>query len=224
MKKIIFILSCGLLLFSSCKDSEEEKEASYKSENCLNLYIIPDSSETIISDIDTTNGSIEVIVSINGKYASRDYKRVSKQDSSISEDNNIALFDSLSNRYNDHNFNSYVPMEGNRVLAYPVSKISITSDSDYDESHPAGTELLDIVSATLNSFGNSYLNNSKPTNEICITKQVSDLTEGDLMLISKGIMYFVFPNPTSAKSHNIHMKIGFDNGEMQEFYVNLKFE
>ena len=58
----------------------------------------------------------------------------------------------FSKLYNDTSYNNFILPGSQQALAYPIDKITLSCDSDYDAKHPAGTPLDDIVKLQFDSY------------------------------------------------------------------------
>ena len=179
---------------TGCEEENEtdEGKASVKSKNLVTGYVFPESM-SLKSEYDSS--CVLLYVYTDGLVVSRRL-RSSLEFRDLEEEElsrRARLFDSMSVVYKDTAYNGYVPIGnfGYCALAYPIDTISIVCDVNYDEDHPAGTDLSDVVYVTNYSFGNNVLSGY----EIKLVgvgvgykKKVSELTPSELTLF--GANYF----------------------------------
>ena len=197
MKNLFFRVWVACMLVVSVTGCEEENEtdegkASVKSKNLVTGYVFPESM-SLKSEYDSS--CVLLYVYTDGLVVSRRL-RSSLEFRDLEEEElsrRARLFDSMSVVYKDTAYNGYVPIGnfGYCALAYPIDTISIVCDVNYDEDHPAGTDLSDVVYVTNYSFGNNVLSGY----EIKLVgvgvgykKKVSELTPSELTLF--GANYF----------------------------------
>ena len=187
-------LTCTLALLAlmgvviSC-DPEEVYEYST---SCVKYYHLINSSDLKIK-YSSFGGSN--VMQVYGKV----YKTVSNQ----SEGEDKDLFDKLCADHGDVSFNRNFTL-----LSYPGFKcyypdflnISITSEQDYDEDHPAGSSLNDLFvircSSLYNWVQNSYDSESGygPDQK---DMSLSDITENDIRMLTfmgtQGLLFVLKP-------------------------------
>lgn len=71
----------------------------------------------------------------------------------------------FSNLYGDNSYNGRVTVGSHSVLAYPIEKITIWCEKDYDAEHPAGTPLDDIVALNFSTYNDFIKSGYKFYNE-----------------------------------------------------------
>ncbi len=147
-----------------------------------------------------------------------------------------ADFKTYSEKYGDthYNRNKAQPIV---VIADPLTSISIVSDKDYDELHPAGTPLDDV--AVLFAFSpykfiqNDYKDDEDEVpnwmyeyNEYYtvggthgfkrIFKYLNELTQEDMTLLDVHSFQIIFPenNPVSGEIHNLTVTIVYQGREL----------
>jgi hypothetical protein len=161
------------------------------------------------------------------------------------------LYDALCEKYGDMTYNreEFVPIGFEpEFLAYSPVSITIVSDADYDDQHPAGTSLADIVTYDSQSskpfIDNGYVmhewdendkgkfyyysnTNVRPFYPVC--KKASELVADDFQLIYDpidnvvGYIYFD-ALPTLEKTHNITVTFTDERGEVFSDTVKMVFE
>ena len=120
MKKILFLAFIALS-FCSCKDKHE---ASWASKHFITEYLV--ATEIAVVDV---NGTL--CLEVSGEEYS-----VGQRDAKAME---------LTNLYNDNDFWGGVTPGLHPALAYPIDKVTIYSNKDFDAEHPAGEPLDDIA-------------------------------------------------------------------------------
>ena len=200
MKNLLFrvwvsFVACVLAVsMIGCEEENEANDgtASVKSKNLVTGYVFPESM-SLKSEYDSS--CVVLYVRTDGLLASRKLLP-SLEFRNLAEDElsrRARLFDSMSIVYKDTAYNGFVPIGnfGYCALAYPIDTISIVCNANYDEDHPAGTDLSDVVYVTNYSFGNNVLSGY----EIKLVgvgvgykKKVSELTPSELTLF--GANYF----------------------------------
>ncbi len=161
------------------------------------------------------------------------------------------IFDSLSIKHGDTNFNQYVtsssarPNRPHAYLGIDFVSITVTSDTDFDEQHPAGTSLNDIVqymAYTPYPFIQSGYKYSNPKGDnrwdllkqelTLIDKPLSECTPEDFILtlgVLDNWIYGKFPacyllingTPTSSQKHTITVTILDDAGKTWQSSINM---
>ena len=163
------------------------------------------------------------------------------------------MYDSLCRKHNDIGYNRkrswYVLPPFPSSATSDFLSIEIFSDADYDEAHPAGTNLADIVrymgfspyQYILSGYKDSYYYNpsehssafnkylAKFSNRgayFAIDKMVPDLTPEDLTLpeTERTCMLHFEVAPTLASEHNITVKIHTDDGKVFSASIPWKAE
>ncbi len=163
------------------------------------------------------------------------------------------IFDSLSLKHGDIDFHqdiivsSACPLRPHAYLGIDFASIMVTSDVDFDEEHPAGTTLNDIVQFIAYTpypfiksgykYSNPRGNDSENLKDelMLIDKPLSECTAEDFIL-TFGIMndWFcgdVFPacylyikaTPTLSKQHTITVTIVDDAGKRWQNSINLNW-
>lgn len=145
MKKLLYttLLAAGLLY--GCKDTESDvppPDGSVYSENFVQLYILNE----------------DIILS---RYSDR-YIRMEFTGEVVGNTDpaQSATYDRLSLRYHDRTYNRRILANHNYALANSLSGISIICRNDFDEAHPAGAAINDLVKLCASScreyIGNGY--------------------------------------------------------------------
>lgn len=120
------------------------------------------------------------------------------------------------------------------ALSDNLVSIHITSDSDWDASHPAGTPLDEQFEINLNSF-TEYLRNGYAFSDTSsvnpdpiisgarnIVKKVSELTADELAIIQYNPVFTVLSSPTLAEEHTLTFTL--TNTDGKEYYLTTTFK
>ena len=228
MKSIKLFVSLLLLLLLGMVSCTPVKTTTFESYILVYRSII---GEDIISFKHEENGIIRFYID--------DESRTYSYFSSNSEKKEKYL--ELCKKNNDISFNKKLtyagyPHWGGEYLAESITSIEIISDNDFDDKHPAGTSLADIVkfnAYTAKPFidsgykGDVYQYNGDEVSVddtkvwTKISKKISELELEDLMLLEVEFMSLEFISmPTLKKEHNLTVKLSFENG--QETIVNCQ--
>jgi hypothetical protein len=162
---------------------------------------------------------------------------------------NRALYDELCEKYGDMSYNreEFVSIGFKPSFpAYSPASIEIVSGADFDDEHPAGTSLADIV--TYDGYSSKPFIDSgyqmyywedkgrfyyhEGTHEkpyYPVNKKVSELTAEDLTLIyGTGYLlaycHLYFPVPTLSKQHNIKVTLTDERGKKFSDTITMNFE
>ena len=137
MKRILLFVFVASLM-SSCKESsDKEAIGSYIiSPHFISAYLMP--------------AKIEALSNAPGHL----YLKVTGDTYKTSADKNSINYDKVqyfSNLYGDTSYNK-ISSSFHNALAYPIEKITIYSEKDFDAEHPAGEPLDDIVKLNYQSY------------------------------------------------------------------------
>ena len=134
MKRLIFLF-ISLFSLSSCIDDGKDTgvwPTPYMISNyVLTEEIVCSSSEIYSNFVSLNYYGEDLLASLRATYERFSY---------------------FSKLYNDNSFNKANTPGGYSALAYPIDKITLSCDSDYDAKHPAGTPLDDIVTIEFDSY------------------------------------------------------------------------
>ena len=192
-------LIVALVMSQSC-DREEVFEYST---SCVKYYNLINSSDLKIE-----------YNSLGGSKVIQVYGIVSKTVSNQSEGEDKELFDKLCADHGDVSFNRNFTL-----LSYPgftcyypdIVNISITSEQDYNEDHPAGTSLNDLFvirCASLYNWVQSSYDSESGYGPGQKDMSLSDVTENDIKMMSfigsQGLLFVLKPvklpnNPTEKR-------------------------
>lgn len=121
-----------------------------------------------------------------------------------------------------------------KALSDNLVSIHITSDSDWDESHPAGTPLDELFEIVLNSFteylrnGYAFADTSSDNPDPIISgarkivKKVSELTADELAIIQYNPVFTVLSSPTLAEEHTLTFTL--TNTDGKEYSLTTTFK
>ena len=192
LRNFIFLIG-AISLLSGC---EKESDVPWvMSGHFVNRYVVPDSLSFVVR----VSSLIDINVNIKGEYVSWDRD---------------ARFDSLARLNRDLEWR-YKSSEEFDACAYPVSGVSVVSDADFDERHPAGSELSDIVKVSAGSLGDFVLSgyvDSTPDNvrvKWISQKPFSEFSDFERYLWYGGIGIYL-PLPTLSRTHNLTVTFSFE--------------
>ncbi len=199
MNKVMLSLLC--LLAVGCRTTESKPGyCTFKSQWYVQAYLM-------LRDIDMLPYSIEDRV----VYLEFDGERVSSE-----PNERPVIFRQYAEKYNDLSWYGCqgVPIE-NPALANELTRVSIVSDADYDELHPAGTPLDDIVRLSWSSFYPFVENGYTGDRVVSYDKTLDELEPEELILValSAGPVELRFVTaPTEEQVHTVTLTITDDNG------------
>lgn len=235
-RRILIAIGAVCLTLSSCKLIEEDLGYRYR-ESFLTHYTQID--KNTIDDVK--------ILSYKTSQSFEPYCRYYHHISLIWEAKTIACVEStdveltenfkeLSNHYGDNTYNRKVMdfrYHDERALADQYAGIKIVSDADFDENHPAGSSLADIIMCLYGTYWpyiqSNYLDtpDNSHAKSVDVLKRINELTVEDLTLIrttDKFYFYLYFLNtPTLATQHNFTITMTTVEGEEYEYIVPVDF-
>lgn len=202
----VWVAMAMALLITSCGDGEDTLSC-YRSSHRVNDYVLPDSIIYLRYEM-VDDGSFHVAFSVDGELVSSGEK--------ISSGSRHELFDSISGLYHDDHYKGEISgEESNRVVAFPITTVSIVSDMDYGEQYPAGCNLCDYSIFHGISLGKFVLNGyrfDESDNFLpYINKPYTELTDAEKCLWY-GCIEFELPVVPTA-SHNLTVTISFEGGK-----------
>lgn len=202
-------LFCAILSipFACGDETDGEPEYFWESQHLHNSYTIPDSLSDMSWHMHPNYPKDSFVISfcINGETVYSDECKVPQKPE---------VFDSICRLYHDTAWygksNAMDP-----PVAYPVSGISIVSDADFDESHPAGSDLSDIAILLTHSWGDFVLNGYPRGDEQLkkIRKKFSEFTHNEKCLWYDGSFQIYFPLPTLSRTHHLTVTLSFEGGK-----------
>jgi len=139
MRKLFFVAFVAFALFG-CKESDSFSEmpetGTWASPHYITEYLV--ASEI---DVEVNKESGDLCLKVSGEeYQTWDKNEISKE----------ALY--FINLYNDKTYRGGVHPGMTPALAYPLDKITISCDRDFDAKHPAGEPLDKIALLYFSSF------------------------------------------------------------------------
>jgi hypothetical protein len=139
MRKLFFIIATCFIFFG-CKGEDASPEMP-ETESWFSLHFITEYIVASKIEVEINKESGELCLKVLGdEYKTWNNKEISQE----------ALY--FINLYNDDSYYRVVQPGMNRALAYPLDKITICCDKDFDAEHPAGTPLDDIVALRLKTY------------------------------------------------------------------------
>jgi len=197
----LLLLLAGLLLLGSCNKVTHVYTNSY-----IMHYILHDGIE-IIPDWAYLTRQYGIYVDIKEPFKSVSYD--SKGDDKMT-------YDELCKKHNDLSYCREVAFYngiGGESASYPdYTSVLITSNSNYDEEHPAGTLLNDIVGC---EYGSSFLYvRGGYTDESLnnrIIKPLVEVTAEDLAM-NWYLFFFFTKKPDTPGRHDITVSVTTDDG------------
>ncbi|MDE5729929.1 MAG: hypothetical protein K2H81_00160 [Alistipes sp.] len=124
------------------------------------------------------------------------------------------IYEKLAERNGDTHFNQLFENKSDcpheRVMADNFQSMHVTSDADWDEAHPAGTPLDDILLIEICTFA-EFIQSNYTTPSCGYTEKsmlVSELTPADMKMLDTVLMpciFFMSP-PTLELNHNLTLE------------------
>ncbi len=228
MKKIILLLVLTIG-FVSCFPDEKIYLRSY----VMEYY---DVGGIVLQDIEgvvDTDTQFRVSTTYGSHIGSWDSKGEQK-----------TAYDALCRKHGDMTFNRNLKVNfgsGGGLYRYPgvdFTAIDITSSADYDDEHPAGTSLGDIVMAEFGSakpyIDSGYKKYDKAVGrmgelKVClINKRFNEFTPDDLTLLGYDNSYLGWFNfvsgPTLGKEHTFTVTLTADDGRVFSDSMQVTFQ
>ena len=138
----------------------------------------------------------------------------------ISSQTDPVEFERLASRNGDVSYNRWInedPVfyEFPVAFSYDFGSLHITSEADWDEEHPAGTFLDDIVQVEMSSYAEYIRNGYTGPVEVCYKKLVSELTAEDLAIVSvSGFTFRFMRAPTLEREHTLIVSLTTADGKV----------
>ncbi len=140
----------------------------------------------------------------------------------------------LSDLYGDVGFGRMVPHpEGifTSSWAFPFNTFEVVSDSDFDEHHPAGTPLNDLITITYYTYKLYIENGYKHTDGRggysgdWITKPLSELVPEDAIFMDPFELMKLRFNTTSTTAgvHHLTLTVSMENSKYYEVEFDMDF-
>lgn len=223
MNKIFQIIigaltAVAIIAFASCQEEDEggTPEYTWPSKHYLQKYILPDSLTNLSwSIVSKTGDSITIGFRFEGEF-------VYSGECPTNLQSPHPLYDSLVRMYHDtawHGKTNYMYP----AVAYPVSAISVVSDADFDDTHLAGSELIDIAKIYSGSYALFVLNgyNGRYPQEQ-ILKPFCEFTQLEKSLWRPGGIGIYLPLPTLSRTHNFTVTFSFEGWKSVSSTVHVE--
>ena len=201
MKTRVLLFIISLFYLCSCDRNEEDypNYMTWPSTHFTNHYILPDS---LLMDCvkDSLFDDFMLAVDIKGESVMSDDCRDCSQ-------KKHPLFDSIANLYHDVSWTSYGTYQ-EYATAFPVEDISITSDADFDENHPTGTNLIAVAKIEVRSSGEFVLSNY-PKGVECyekLSKPFPEFTDAQKCLWEHSGFAIILPPTSLHQTITVTMK------------------
>ncbi len=229
MKKYILIIPL-LILFIGCNVQTTQKFRSYVTKYHkydIKLYVdtgIP------ITSYQTMYGSIRICSKTRDSFKTYTWKSKGKDK---------LIFDSLSRIHNDMAYNkerSYIeePHWGH-CFYYDIASIDVVSEEDFDNNHPKGSSLKDVIRfhfSSLKKFivaGYPEDDNNNPKAGKSNDKKLSEIGTNEMAILKsvfgQFLGYFIFDTtPTLSKTHHLTFTFHYTNGETYTAKVVKEFK
>ncbi len=250
--KIYFIALCTLLSISSgCEDGCEFSEVKWRCSHLIAQYADVDGFG-LDSGFYTNDPHVSVHFFKKDHYPSQElYDEVMRWVNTrpyldaphyCGDESYIAAYNELAQKNGDFGFSqtfSYwvlgdtakdgillscydLIVDARLALDKGLFKIEVTSESDFDQAHPAGKSLNDIAYIDFFSYAEA-LKTKRPKSKTRISKLMSELTADDLRVVGDS-MLIKFPNvSTPLDSHLLTVTITFDDGEEISKSIRVEF-
>ena len=205
----LFLVVAITYLISGCNGSE-----LYYSRSYINLYNLYDGI-SLRRSLNRSTKNIDLCINVTHRISSQ------------SEGADKEFYDRICTEYGDtaYNQNIYLP----NGIIYPMSDyphiavINVTSSEDFDEAHPAGTSLNDVMSVIYSNImeyvESGYtctINNSK-------TKSLNELQPQDLAM-SDGQLSLAFnKEPDELCIHTLTVECTTHTGEVMTAQISYDF-
>ena len=209
-----------VIAFASCQEEDEGKntpEYTWPSKHYLQKYILPDSlidpSWDYLSKI--KKDSFLLGFGVGGES-------ICSGECPTHPQTPHPLYDSLVRMYHDtawHGTTNY----RYSAIAYPVSAISVVSDADFDDTHLAGSELIDIANVYSGSYALFVLNgyNGRYPQEDFL-KPFCEYTQLERSLWNGASVGIYFPLPTLSRTHNFTVTFSFEGWKSVSSTVHVE--
>jgi hypothetical protein len=232
MKRLlhIIVISTLIVTLSGCKDGREKGQRVY-----LHSYIMEYFETQGIIFTPHSNPYDVIGMEIGRGEVVCDY--VDKGEKQV-------LYEALSKKYGDISFDRTVTFYTHyppypSAQAYSLVSIEITSDTEFDENHPAGTSLADLVTISYSSvkpfIDSDYKGYQGPVSsryETNFKKPLSEIGRDDLQLLyfgevnnTKANISLLFERqPILSKEHLMTITCTDDRGRVFTGSIEMTFE
>jgi hypothetical protein len=246
MKQFVFLILPVIYLFNACNevvindDSPVDTPWGTFSKNYVNAYIEPKLSDTMTSwyietwerergSFKLEQPSLMLVFGFNTPEEDIIRERLYPEELWYPQEK-VYQFRELAKKNNDTCFNRDGSFGG--CLVDPVESINIVSDSDYDDVHPAGTSLNDIIyiefrSATefvASGYTDEKYDTKKHPYDLLEIEPLTQFLEKKRNLVD-GFFGFIFHHlPTKASEHNFTIYYDDVAGRHFEIPVSVSVE
>lgn len=220
-------------LFISCNElGDYYGKDKYQAYHLINTYVDADSPQIRVQNK-------EIIIFFRNKFSSNvcysaEFANVIGVEQSKEQ---LTKFISLANKNNDHlkwivsyrthgyKNNMHYYADGSLVATTKgIINIDLVSNTDFDEKHPAGTSLMDIVTLKVDTFGDMV---GIPLDKLDVwcykSKNYSLYTKKELSIIGEELCLRFNTHPKNSKKLNFIATITFDDGEVFSDIVEVEF-
>lgn len=235
MKNILyFSIFLQMALFTCCKkENNADKDCCFVSKYFMPAYMLPDTLKAGNS-YPIENNRHKINLKFKGFFISEKGELMAPKQGFEDLEERSLKFKELSQSYGDTTYNDYKDIGFSPALGYPIKKISIVSNKDYDSNHPAGTDLSDVIECSMSSYWHHIKNNYRDynyydyyvycsTKEYCIIKKVADLDSEDLKIVGAYVMSLFIPDLDLDDTHDLTITIHFENGKTLCCSVQVDF-
>ncbi len=109
------------------------------------------------------------------------------------------------------------------TYACDIDAIDVRSDRAWDETHPAGSPLGDVIRVQAISYGPYVRSGYQGAMETAINKPIGELKKGDLSMILAGSVRLCFPEPPSDRDdHTLTVTLTSASGTVLNTSFSLK--
>lgn len=231
MKNLIKLLFASFAAATiSC--STNDTDNTFQSYHLIDSYY-----ETQYAVVQADRNVIEITFATNnlkGAYHSREYAKIAGINQT---DKSAERFLELAEANNDfHKWQvPYTTVGGtfskaysNAALVSGIASIELTSDADYDETHPRGTSLTNMITLLIDSYGEHIgtdLSGEDTASNLFGEKKKSfhSYTQQELKVVGPWMTIFIDKLPTLAIKHNLKLTITFNNGDKFEKILSVSF-
>lgn len=140
---------------------------------------------------------------------------------------NRACFREYAEHFGDADFKRKVPflasMELKGIYVWDIDALDVRSDRAWDQTHPAGSPLDDVIWVRAFSYGPYVRSGYQGVRDTEIYKPLGELKKGDLSMIEIGSVSFCFPEPPADRDeHRLMVTLAAANGVMLTTSFSLK--
>lgn len=184
---------------------------------------------------DAEEGAFAINLDFDG--GTQYYSAELEQALGVGADNDLDRFNALASKNGDGIYNwrpYYTPgYNYNKALAGDIVSIEIVSDADYDERHPAGTSLSDLVQVAYSSYADFLAAADRSANPCFASKQLrfmlDQMPDGGMSAIVvhpmlRDVILFFTEKPTLSRQHRFSVTVTDDSGRACSVEVPLDMD